>query len=89
MAEGIQVEDFGGDIPAVHVSGLTGEGLPELLETLSLVAEMQDLRAEHTGLVYGHVLESNVQKGLGYVCTFFSQWHRELHSMSVVLWQLF
>ena len=65
MVEGIQVEDFGGDIPAVHVSGLTGEGLPELLETLSLVAEMQDLRAEHTGSLYGHVLESNVQKGLG------------------------
>jgi translation initiation factor IF-2 len=65
MAEGIQVEDFGGDIPAVNVSGLTGEGLPELLETLSLVAEMQDLRAEHAGSVYGHVLESNVQKGLG------------------------
>jgi len=70
MAEGIQVEDFGGDIPAVHVSGLTGEGLPELLETLSLVAEMQDLRAEHIGSVYGHVLESNVQKGLGYVLAF-------------------
>ena len=65
MAEGIQVEDFGGDIPAVHVSGLTGEGLPELLETLSLVAEMRDLRAENTGSVYGHVLESNVQKGVG------------------------
>ena len=65
MAEGIQVENFGGDIPAVHVSGLTGEGLPELLETLSLVAEMQDLRAEHAGLVHGHILESNVQKGLG------------------------
>lgn len=65
MTEGIQVENFGGDIPAVHVSGLTGEGLPELLETLTLVAEMQDLRAEHTGPVYGHILESNIQKGLG------------------------
>jgi translation initiation factor IF-2 len=65
LSEGIQVEDFGGDIPAVNVSGLTGEGLPELLETLSVVSEMQDLRAERTGSVYGHVLESNVQKGLG------------------------
>jgi translation initiation factor IF-2 len=88
MVEGIQVEDFGGDIPAVHVSGLTGEGLPELLETLSLIAEMQDLRAEHTGPVYGHVLESNVQKGLGYVLTFF-QWRRKLYSRYVVLWRLF
>ena len=65
MTEGIQVEDFGGDIPSINVSGLTGEGLPELLETLSVVSEMQDLRAEQTGSVYGHVLESNVQKGFG------------------------
>ena len=65
MTEGIQVEDFGGDIPSINVSGLTGEGLPELLETLSVVSEMQDLRAEQSGSVYGHVLESNVQKGLG------------------------
>lgn len=65
MAEGVQLEEFGGDVPAVHVSGLTGEGLPELVETLSMVAEMQDLRAEHEGPVFGHVLESNFHKGLG------------------------
>lgn len=67
MAEGIQLEEFGGDIPAVHVSGLTGQGLPELVETLSAVAEMQDLRAEDDGPVFGHVLESNLHKGLGSV----------------------
>ncbi|KAF9532310.1 P-loop containing nucleoside triphosphate hydrolase protein [Crepidotus variabilis] len=69
MAEGIQLEDFGGDIPAVHVSGLTGKGLPELVETLSTVAEVRDLRAEQDGPVFGHVLESNVLKGLGSVAT--------------------
>ncbi|KAF8969930.1 hypothetical protein BDZ97DRAFT_1653276 [Flammula alnicola] len=69
MAEGIQLEEFGGDIPAVHVSGLTGQGLPELVETLSAVAEMQDLRAEQDGPVYGHALESNFHKGLGPVAT--------------------
>ncbi|KAF5330861.1 hypothetical protein D9619_005863 [Psilocybe cf. subviscida] len=69
MAEGVQLEEFGGDVPAVHVSGLTGEGLPELVETLSMVAEMQDLRAEHEGPVFGHVLESNFHKGLGPVAT--------------------
>lgn len=67
MAEGIQLEEFGGDIPSVSVSGLTGQGLPELVEIISAVAEMQDLRAEQEGPVYGHVLESNVHKGLGYV----------------------
>lgn len=67
MAEGIQLEVFGGDVPAVHVSGLTGKGLPDLVETLSAIAEMQDLRAEQDGRVHGFVLESKVQKGLGCV----------------------
>lgn len=49
------------------VSGLSGEGLPELVETISAVAEMQELKAEQDGPVYGHVLESNFHKGLGSV----------------------
>lgn len=66
MVYGVQLEDFGGDIPAVHVSGLTGEGLPTLIDTLSAVAEVRDLRADQAGPVYGHVIESNIHKGLGY-----------------------
>lgn len=70
LAEGIQLEAFGGDIPSVQVSGLTGQGLPDLVETLSAVAEMQDLSAETDGKSFGHVLESKVQKGLG--CVLYS-----------------
>jgi translation initiation factor IF-2 len=66
LAEGVQLETFGGDIPAVCVSGLTGQGLPELVETISAVAEMQDLRAEQKGPIQGYVLESKIDKGLGY-----------------------
>lgn len=73
MSEGVQLEEFGGDVPAVLVSGLTGEGLVELVETLSAVAEMQDLRAEQTGPAQGHVIESNVLKGLGPVATVLIQ----------------
>ncbi|CAA7267901.1 unnamed protein product [Cyclocybe aegerita] len=69
MVEGIQLEELGGDVPAVPVSGLTGQGLPELVETLSAVAEVRDLRAERDGPVQGHVLESNMHKGLGSVTT--------------------
>lgn len=65
LAEGVQLETFGGDVPCVHVSGLTGQGLDQLTETISAVAEMQDLRAEHDGVLHGYVLESKVQKGLG------------------------
>ncbi|XP_006458242.1 hypothetical protein AGABI2DRAFT_199688 [Agaricus bisporus var. bisporus H97] len=69
MAEGIQLESFGGDVPSVEVSGLTGKGLPELVETLAAMAEVQDLRAEKEGAVHGYVLESRVTKGLGPVAT--------------------
>ncbi|KAI0687126.1 initiation factor 2 [Cytidiella melzeri] len=69
LAEDVQLETFGGDVPVVHVSGLTGQGLPQLVETISLVAEMRDLRAEDSGTVQGYVLESKVDKGLGPVAT--------------------
>jgi len=65
LSEDVQLEAFGGDIPSVAVSGLTGLGLNDLVETLSTLAEMQDLRAERTGPVHGYVLESRVHKGLG------------------------
>ncbi|ESK92862.1 mitochondrial translation initiation [Moniliophthora roreri MCA 2997] len=69
LAEGIQLEAFGGDVPSVVASGLTRQGLPDLVETLSAIAEMQDLRAEAEGLVHGYVLESKIHKGLGAVAT--------------------
>ncbi|RDB20952.1 Translation initiation factor IF-2 [Hypsizygus marmoreus] len=69
MAEDLQLEVFGGDIPSVEVSGLSGQGLPTLVETLSAIAEMQDLRAEKDGPIQGYVLESKVHKGLGPVAT--------------------
>lgn len=66
MSEGIEVEPLGGDVPVVPVSGLTGQGLPELVETLSAMAELQEMRAEQDGPVHGCIIESKVQKGLGY-----------------------
>jgi translation initiation factor IF-2 len=65
LAEGLNLETFNGDIPSVEVSGLTGQGLDRLVETISAVAEMSDLRAEQTGNVFGYVLESKVLRGLG------------------------
>lgn len=71
MAEDLQLEVFGGDIPSVEVSGLTGHGLPQLVETLSAMAELHDLRAEKQGPIQGYILESKVHKGLGYVFSVF------------------
>ncbi|EJD44065.1 initiation factor 2 [Auricularia subglabra TFB-10046 SS5] len=69
MAEGIEIESLGGDVPAVEVSGLTGQGLDELVETISTVAEVMDLRAERTGPAQGSIIESQVVQGMGPVAT--------------------
>ncbi|KAJ7168273.1 hypothetical protein C8R43DRAFT_876998 [Mycena crocata] len=69
LVEDIHLEELGGDVPSVEVSGLTGKGLPDLVETLSLMAEIQDLRAEPDGTAFGYVLESKVVKGLGAIAT--------------------
>jgi translation initiation factor IF-2 len=62
---GIIVEELGGDVPCVEVSGLTGDGLGELTETLATVAEMKDLKAEREGRVEGAILESRKETGRG------------------------
>lgn len=78
LVEGIQLEVFGGDIPSVEVSGLTGKGLDQLVETISALAELQDLRAERDGIVHGHIIESRVQRGLGCVMKFPGEWIKDL-----------
>lgn len=66
MVAGITVEELGGDIPCVEVSGLTGQGLDTLVETLSAVAEFKELKAEREGVrAEGRVIESRVEKGRG------------------------
>jgi len=69
LPEGIQLEAMGGDVPSVKFSGLTGQGLDHLMETITAVADMQDLRAEHEGRAWGRIIESKFQKGPGHVAT--------------------
>lgn len=63
--EGILLEEDGGEIPSVRVSGLAKTGLDDLVETLSTLAEIRDLRARQNGQAEGFVLESKVDKGRG------------------------
>ncbi|KAF1839756.1 initiation factor 2 [Decorospora gaudefroyi] len=59
---GIEVEDFGGDIQAVCVSGKTGQGIPDLEEAISTLSEMLDHRADPHCAVEGWVLEGTTKK---------------------------
>lgn len=69
LSEGVELEEFGGDIPCVEVSGLTGLGLDKLMETIIAVAEISDIRAEKNLRAHGHVLEARMEKGKGAVAT--------------------
>ncbi|AWB67083.1 translation initiation factor IF-2 [Saccharobesus litoralis] len=66
-------EDWGGDVQFVHVSAKSGEGIDELLEAILLQAEMLDLKAVHTGMASGVVIESRLDKGRGPVASILVQ----------------
>ena len=67
------VEDWGGDVVAVPVSGLKGEGISELLDNLSVVAEVSDLRANPQRPAKGVVVEAQIDRSKGPVATVLVQ----------------
>ena len=66
-------EQWGGDVICVPVSAKTKEGLPELLDTILLVAEMADLKANPDRQAKGVVIEAKLDKGRGPIATFLVQ----------------
>ena len=66
-------EDFGGDTVVVPVSAKTGEGIEDLLEYISLTAELEDLRADPKGVFSGVVIESKVDRQSGVLATVMVQ----------------
>lgn len=57
--------EWGGDIEVVRTSGLTGQGLPDLLDTLLLTAELHDFRANPNRPATGACLEAFRDEGRG------------------------
>ncbi|OWM81043.1 hypothetical protein CDL15_Pgr007074 [Punica granatum] len=70
---GLMPEDWGGDIPMVQISALKGENIDDLLETIMLVAELQELKANPDRNAKGTVIEAGVDKKKGAVATFIVQ----------------
>ena len=66
-------EDWGGDTVFVPVSAHTKEGIPELLEMISLTAEVLELKANADRLARGIVIEAQLDKGRGPVATVLVQ----------------
>lgn len=62
-------EGYGGQVPAVEVSGKTGKGLDQLLSMILLVAEMEELKADPEGDAEAVIIESNLDKHKGAIAT--------------------
>ena len=73
LAHDVVAEEFGGDVQMVELSARTGQGVDDLLDAVSLQAEVLDLKAVHEGRASGVVIESSLDKGRGPVATVLVQ----------------
>ncbi len=64
---------WGGDVICCPISALTGEGIEQLLEYVTLVADMADLKANPNRLAKGTVVEAKLDTGRGPVATVLIQ----------------
>ncbi len=78
------VEEWGGDVICVPVSAKTGEGIEDLLESILLVADVQELKANPDKLAKGAVIEARLDKGKGPVATLLVQ-QGTLHKGDVII----
>lgn len=73
LTEQVVSEDFGGDIQMVEISAKAGLGIDDLLEAISVQAELLELKAVSDGRASGVVIESSLDKGRGPVATVLVQ----------------
>ena len=67
--EGLLPEEWGGDTVYCEISAKKNIGIEDLLETLTVVAELADLKANPNRYAYGTVIEGKLDKGRGAVAT--------------------
>jgi translation initiation factor IF-2 len=70
---GLQPAEWGGEVEFVDVSARTKEGLGELLDTIQVVADLEELRANSSADASGVVIESRLDPGRGPVATLLVQ----------------
>ena len=70
---GLLPEAWGGDTPVVNVSAKTGQNVNQLLETVLLVAEMLELKANPDRAAKGVIVEAKLDKGRGPLATVLVQ----------------
>ena len=65
----VVIEEYGGDVPLVPVSAKTHEGLDDLFDMVTLVADLQELKANPKREAIGTIIEAKLDKGRGPVAT--------------------
>jgi translation initiation factor IF-2 len=70
---GLQPAEWGGEVEFVDVSAKTRQGLESLLDTIQVVAELEELRANPNTDASGFVIESRLDPGRGPVVTLLVQ----------------
>ena len=70
---GLVIEEWGGDIVCVQISAKEKMGIPELLENLLLVAELEELKADPSQAATGVVIEAELDKTKGSLATVLVQ----------------
>ena len=70
---GLVPEEWGGDVPVIPVSAHPKEGLDDLLEMVTLVAEIKELKANPDRPAKGTVIEARLDKGRGPIASVLVQ----------------
>ncbi len=70
---GLTPEEWGGDIVANKISAATGQGIDELLDSILLVAEMNEYKANKNRYATGAVIESRQDKQVGSIVSLIIQ----------------
>lgn len=77
-------EEWGGDTPCIPISAKNGEGIDDLLEMVTLIADMKELKANPERAAKGTVIEARLDKGRGPIATILVQ-NGTLHIGDIVV----
>ena len=81
---GLRPEEWGGEVMFCKLSAKTGEGIQNLLESILVVSEVQDLKANPNRMASGSVIEARLDKGRGPVATLLVQ-NGTLHAGDILV----
>ncbi|MEM7361579.1 MAG: translation initiation factor IF-2 [Bacteroidota bacterium] len=69
----ILVEELGGNTQCQEISAKTGQGIPELLDKVTLESDLLELRTDPTADAQGTVIDASLEKGKGYLANLMVQ----------------